>query len=297
MVERRKSPVGARGTSRRGRRNAAPAMADGAPRGTSARTQARSGLWHRPQLLNLLSNTLLFFAAIGLGWVLVTWTYSKPLFPLRELVLSTAPTQVTKAQLEHAARAIQGNFFTARLEEVRVAFEKLPWVRHAEVRRLWPDGLELRLEEHKAVAYWKNTGDGDVRLINRQGEVFGASSDVFMPEFSGPQGSAAVMLKYFEIYSRVLHPLQAKLVRMDLSARGAWSLWLDNGLSIVLAREQEHLPTEARLENFVAALPRLQDNLGVQIARADLRYPNGFALTPVNHRAAKSGADRHIDRK
>jgi cell division protein FtsQ len=238
-------------------------------------------------LLNLISAALLLFAVAVLGWALVAGTFLKPLFPLRTLVLSAPPSQVTQAQLEHAARTrILGNFFTARLEEVRLAFEKLPWVRHAEVRRLWPDGLELKLEEHEAVAYWKNIGDaaGDVRLINRQGEVFTASSDAAMPEFSGPQDSAAAMLEYYEAYSRILQPLRAKLVRMDLSARGTCRLWLDNGLSIVLDREQERSPAESRLEDFVAAWPRLQGSLGGQIARADLRYPNGFALTPANHK-------------
>jgi len=251
----------------------------------SARAEKHGGLWHRPQLLNLISGVLLFFAVLGLGWAI--WTFSKPLFPLRELVLNVPPSQVTQAQLEYVARtAIRGNFFTAKLEEVRVAFEKLPWVRHAEVRRLWPDALALSLEEHEAVAYWKNTGDGggDVRLINRQGELFTASSDAVMPEFSGPQGSAAVMFEYYEMYSGVLQPLQTRLVRMDLSASGTWHLWLDNGLSIVLDREQERSPIKTRLENFVAALPHLQDRLGVQIARADLRYPNGFALAPVDHK-------------
>ena len=260
-----------------------------ATRGTSSRAKRHGGLWHRPQLLNLVSDVLLLFAALGLSWALVTWAFSKPMFPLHALVLRTPPSQVTKAQLEYVARtAIKGNFFTAKLEEIRMAFEKLPWVRRAEVRRLWPDSLELGLEEHEAVAYWKNIGDsgGDVRLINRQGEVFAASSDVTMPEFSGPQGLAAVMLERYKTYSRILKPLQAKLVRMDLSARGAWCLWLDSGLSIVLDREQEHLPIETQLENFVAALPHLQNNLGVQIARADLRYPNGFALTLVNHKTA-----------
>ena len=250
----------------------------------------QGGLWHRPQLLNLISDVLFLFAALALGWALVTWTFSKPLFPLRKLVLTAPPSQVTQAQLEHAARtAIRGNFFTARLEEVRVAFETLPWVRHAGVRRLWPDGLELSLEEHEAVAFWKNIDDsgGDVQLVNRKGEVFAASSDdVSMPEFSGPQGSAAIMLEYYETYSKILQPLRAKLMRMDLSARGGWRLWLDNGLSIVLDREQERSPIEARLKRFVAALPRLQNSLGVQIARADLRYPNCFALATVNHKTA-----------
>jgi cell division protein FtsQ len=265
-----------------------------AKRAPCTRTGKRSGgLWHRPRALNLLSDALLLLGALGLGWALVAWTLSKPLFPLRELVLSAPPSQVTQAQLEYVARtAIKGNFFTARLEDVRMAFEKLPWVRHAEVRRLWPDGLELSLEEHEAVGYWKNIGDGggDVRLVNRRGEVFAASSDVAMPEFSGPPGSAVTMLEHYETYSRILQPLQARLVRMDLSVRGVWRLWLDNGLFIVLDREQERSPIEARLENFVAAWAHLQDRLGGQIERADLRYPNGFALALVNHKTVPQGS-------
>jgi cell division protein FtsQ len=263
-------------------------------RATSVRTGKRAGgLWDRPKALNLLSDALLLLGVLGLGWALVTWSFSKQLFPLRELVLSAPPSQVTQAQLEYVARtAIKGNFFTAKLEDVRVAFEKLPWVRRAEVRRLWPDVLELSLEEHEAVGYWKNIGDGggDVRLINRYGEVFAASSDIAMPEFSGPPGSALTMLEHFETYSRILKPLQARLVRMDLSVRGVWRLWLDNDLFIVLDREQERSPIEARLENFVAAWAHLQNRLGGQIARADLRYPNGFALALVNHKTVPQGS-------
>jgi cell division protein FtsQ len=245
------------------------------------RPERHTGLWHKPQLLDLVSDVLLLFAAIGLGWALVTWALSRPFFPLRELVLKTPPTQVTQAQIEYVARtAIHGNFFTAQLGEVRIALEKLPWVRRAEVRRMWPDALELRIEEHDAIAYWKNTGNGDdVRLINRQGEVFTASSDMNMPEFSGPQGTAANMLERYTVYSEMLEPLRAKLVRLDLSARGAWQLWLDSGLTIMLGRERERTPLDARLARFAAAWPQLREKLGVQPMRADLRYPDGFALT------------------
>jgi cell division protein FtsQ len=253
-------------------------------RESPARPERRTGLWHRPELLDLISDALLLFAAAALGWALVTWALAKPLFPLHRLELSAPPVQVTQAQLEFVARtAIHGNFFTARLEDVRTAFEKLPWVRRAGVRRLWPDGLELSLEEHEAVAYWRDTGgDGNVRLINRQGEVFAASSDAAMPEFSGPPGMASAILDRHVIYTRILHPLEARLARLELSARGAWQLWLDDGLRIVLGREQERPPLDERLERFVTAWPRLQDSVEARIARADLRYPSGFALTPAS---------------
>lgn len=280
--------------------NASPAIVR--PR-RSRPAERRAGLWHRPSLLDLASDVLLLFAAIGLGWALMTWALSRPLFPLRELILKTPPTQVTQAQIEYVARtAIHGNFFTTRLDDVRIAFEKLPWVRRAEVRRLWPDALELSIEEHEAVAYWKNAGagggdgNGDVRLVNRQGEVFGASSNVDMPELSGPQGTAASVLARYSACEKMLEPLQARLVRLDLSARGAWQLWLDSGLTIVLGRERERTPLDMRLTRFVAAWPRLREELGARIVRADLRYPDGFALT-LSDKQESAATGGGIDRK
>lgn len=251
--------------------------------GGSARARERQGLWNRPALLDLISDLLMLFAAIGLGWALVTWFLSRPLFPLRELVVLTPPAQVTEAQLEYVARtAIRGNFFTIELDRVRAHFEKLPWVRRAEVRRRWPDGIELRLEEHQAVAYWTTNDSGDTRLVNRQGEVFTASSDASMPAFAGPQGSAALLLARHQAYSKLLQPMGVTLVGLMLSAREAWQLKLDNGLLIVLGREQERAPLEARLTRFVSTWPAVEKNIGLQVAVADLRYPGGFALTPVD---------------
>ncbi|MDO9598773.1 MAG: cell division protein FtsQ/DivIB [Azoarcus sp.] len=251
--------------------------------GGSARVRERQGLWNRPALLDLISDLLMLFAAVGLGWALVTWFLSRPLFPLRELVVLTPPARVTEAQLEYVSRtAIQGNFFTIELESVRAHFEKLPWVRRAEVRRRWPDGIELRLEEHQAVAYWSANDSGDTRLVNRQGEVFTASSDAAMPAFSGPQGSAALLLARHETYSKLLQPMGVTLIGLMLSAREAWQLKLDNGLVIVLGREQERAPLEARLTRFVTAWPSVVQNIGLQVSVADLRYPGGFALTPVD---------------
>lgn len=251
--------------------------------GANARARERQGLWNRPALLDLISDLLMLFAAVGLGWALVTWFLSRPLFPLRELVVLTPPAQVTEAQLEYVARtAIQGNFFTVELDNIRAHFEKLPWVRRAEVRRRWPDGIELRLEEHQAVAYWTASDSGESRLVNRQGEVFIASSDAAMPSFTGPQGSAALLLARHQAYSLLLQPMGASLNEVMLSARQAWQLKLDNGLLIVLGRDQERAPLEARLTRFVNAWQSVEQNIGLQVAVADLRYPGGFALTPVD---------------
>ena len=251
--------------------------------GGAARAGAERGLWHRPALLNLISDLLTLGAAVALGWALVIWFVSRPLFPLRELVVLTDPGQVTVEQLDYAARlAVQGNFFTVDLDGVKQTFEKLPWVRKAEVRRRWPDALELRLEEHEAVAYWTVSESGEARLVNRQGEVFVAASNADMPQFDGPQGSAGWLLARHAEFSSMLQPLGVRLVGLALSAREAWQLQLDNGMTIVLGREQDKSPLMERLRRFIAVWPRVHEQIDIDIKTADLRYAGGFALTPAD---------------
>ena len=165
---------------------------------------------------------------------------------------------------------------------MKETFEKLPWVRKAEVRRRWPDALELRLEEHEAVAYWTVSESGEARLVNRQGEVFVAASNADMPQFDGPQGSAGWLLARHAEFSSMLQPLGVRLVGLALSAREAWQLQLDNGMTIVLGREQDKSPLMERLRRFIAVWPRVHEQIDIDIKTADLRYAGGFALTPAD---------------
>ena len=73
-----------------------------------------------------------------------------------------------------------------------------------------------------------------------------------------------------------------RLVGLALSAREAWQLRLDNGLVIMLGRAQERSQLGDRLQRFITAWPRVREQIDIDIKVADLRYPNGFALTPAD---------------
>lgn len=253
------------------------------PKRRTARVRVNSGMWHRPELLNLISDLLSLLGVFGLGWALMIWFLSRPLFPLSEVVVLSPLGHVTEEQLEYAARtAIDGNFFTVDLETMKAAFEKLPWVRKAEVRRRWPDAIELRVEEHQAVAYWTVSDSGEERLVNAQGEIFTAASTAKMPQFDGPQGSSSGLLARHGEFSTLLQPMGVRLVGLAFSAREAWQLRLDNGLVIMLGRAQERSQLGDRLQRFITAWPRVREQIDIDIKVADLRYPNGFALTPAD---------------
>ena len=255
------------------------------PRGNSLRLAERDGggFWDRPLLINLLADVLYLVGGALLAWSAVTALQRLPVFPLQQLVVATPVEQVSRAQIEHTARsALAGNFFTVNLETARSAFERMPWVRSASLRRVWPDAVELHIEEHQAVARW-TVQEGESRLVNRQGEVFIASSEAGLPRLAGPEGSATRVLQRYRDFSATLAPIGRHAVAVHLSAREAWQLKLDDGVVLELGRDQPKHPLGERLQryaaNYAAASAALKGRLQA-IGTVDMRYPNGFALRP-----------------
>jgi len=239
------------------------------------------GFWDRPPLLNLLADVLFLGSIIVFVYASVVTVVRLPLFPLKQVFVAVPLKQVTLAQIEYAAQSsLTGNFFTVNLDGVRGAFEKLPWVRKTSVRRRWPDGIELSIEEHVAAARWRNS-DEESRLVNDQGEVFAAALPADqppLPMFGGPEGSSAPMLARYREFTELLAPLGRVTRSVMLSARQAWQLRLDDGLVLELGRDQAKHPLHERLQRFAGIYREVQKRAKSSIAAIDMRYPNGFAL-------------------
>ncbi len=104
-------------------------------------------------------------------------THLPGLFPLQIVRLSDVPQRVDAQQVLQAVRnEAQGNLFTVDIERLRQSLEKLPWVRNVSIRREFPRSLEVRLEEHQALARWN-----EAALVDQQGEVFVADSRQTLP--------------------------------------------------------------------------------------------------------------------
>ncbi len=237
-------------------------------------------MWDNPDLLNACAKTLYAFAAAGLIYAGAHAAIHSPLMPLRHVALQGRLDHVTREQAEGAARAgAAGTFFSADLDAVRHAFEVLPWVRKVEVRRLWPDGIQVAIEEHVVLARWGSDAQ-QKRLVNTYGEVFeGELPDaVPLPRFAGPAGSAEELTRHYGAFRRALAPLDIEPRQVLLSPRYAWQLRLSNGLTLELGRDQLKQPVLARLARFVAFYAQTLGQLNRRLDYVDLRYPNGFAL-------------------
>ena len=237
-------------------------------------------MWNRPRLLNAIADLLILSAtAAALAGALV-WLVRVPSLPLRQVVFAEELQHTRRAEIEQVLPGLlKGNFFSVNLEAVRGELERLPWVRKVELRRVWPERLEVKVEEHRPAARW---GEGHDELVNSFGEVFTATApevDVGMlPLLYGPQGTAPEVLKRYGEFVGVFKALEQRPVQVKLSPRLAWQVKLGNGMLVEMGREQQKSAVSARLQRFVAFYPELVARNSAQPAVVDLRYPNGFAM-------------------
>jgi cell division protein FtsQ len=229
-------------------------------------------MWDNPRILNTAAGGLVGMAILMLllsgTWLLLR----SPFFPVTELEVKSTLAKTSREEIEAATRGrIGGNFFAVAPAEVRAGLEQLPWVRRASVRRVWPDRLEIELEEHVALARW-----GDDALVSIHGERFNGTTDQVLPLFLGPPGTEREVALRYARFANAVAPLGTPVQRVVLTPRYAWQLRLASGLHVMLGRDAE--AAEARLRAFVAAYPQTLGRMARKHEYIDLRYPNGFAL-------------------
>jgi len=242
-----------------------------------------------PHALTWLARFCATLALLILAAALTRWFVHRPWFDLRRVELRGDLTHVSRATVRSAiAGRLRGNFFTVSLDEVRQAFESVPWVAAASVRRSWPNRLVVTLREHRALGLWS-----DGRLLSDSGRLFVANlaeAEIFGPlaQFDGPETAAGeAVRRYYEFAAR-LAPLSLTVSGVEISDRASWALTTDAGQRFELGRDEPPGRLSERVALLAAAYSRVTEQLGGPPRRIDLRYANGLAAAPA--KASSSAA-------
>lgn len=235
------------------------------------------------RLMNLTA-TLLFtgcalFALAGGAW----WTLRHPAFAIARIVVQGDLAHNNAVTLRaNVAPQISGNFFTMNLQNVRRAFEQVPWVRSAQVQREFPRTLRVRLTEHHAAAHWGP--ESGTAMVNTEGEVFesnGVDDELEdLQRLDGPQGSSAQVLAMAQALEPIFEPLGLDITALTLSVRGGWRVTLGEDATVELGGGT---PPEviARTQRFAQTLTRVATQFGRRadaLESADLRHIGGYAV-------------------
>lgn len=232
-------------------------------------------------LMNITAAVFATIGAIALVATLLMAFVRQPVFALRAIRIEGDVARNSVSTIRaNAAPRLAGNFFTLDLGAGRRAFESVPWVRKAIVNRVWPNRLEVRLEEHRPVALWSDENAAD-KLVNSFGEVFEANigdvEDDGLPTLQGPDGSSAHVLAMYGRLQTVLAAIGARIDTLALSARGSWRAELDSGAELQLGRGEDDAVIE-RTQRFVGTLPQVLSRYQRPLEYADLRHNEGYAV-------------------
>lgn len=161
-------------------------------------------------------------------------------------------------------------------DEARDRIAQLPWVEVASVRKIYPDTLEVKIEERKPFAVWQH-GD-DLSVVEENGKViapFTGGRHIALPLVVGygaarnASGFLAKVRQYPELAARVKGYIRVSERR--------WDLWMENGVTVKLPEDS--------VETALADLVKMDRDMGLlsrDIAAVDMRLNDRLVvqLTP-----------------
>lgn len=188
------------------------------------------------------------------------------------------------------APLLQGRtWLSVNVADLRENALAIDWLAEVHVSREWPNALTFELVEQVPVARWN-----DDYLLNDQGEPFAfgpVTPPSGLPDLAGPADSGAEVLAYHRRLATRFSTLDLEMTQLRLEPRGAWRFQLDDGVWVMLGRNDR----DARLSRLIAAWQRQLGHQASHIRYIDLRYPNGIAVAwhgetePVEDDAGEGG--------
>ncbi|NVK21012.1 MAG: FtsQ-type POTRA domain-containing protein [Kangiellaceae bacterium] len=234
-------------------------------RGDSIKALVKPMKWFAGLLAGGLVAVALVFAGV--------WLFSintDNVFPINRVEITGQ--QFTQAKDIHGAlRAIEDRgFFTMDMQQAEQVMQEIAWIKKVQLRKIWPDTLQIVVREHKPFAYWGKDG-----VVSDDGEVFYPNQ---LPEanwvsLNGPDSLAKDLTQLLQNYQQQLQQQKLVIQKMDLSERGSIDLTLQGDIKVYLGK----VHVEQRLERLLQYFEVLTAQNKQQLAYLDMRYQNGMA--------------------
>lgn len=266
------------------------------PRGAS-RMVVREPLRKRLPRLSLSGLQSLVWPLLLLGLGFGAYELGQRLLPYADQPIARVSVQgdlqyvSREAVARQVAPFVHSSFFRVDLVAMRSELEQMPWIAEAQVRRVWPDQVLIQLEEQLPVARW-----GDEALLNNQGMAFAPGELTgyeHLPKLWGPQRAQQQVMQQYQMLSQLLRPLDITVASLELRERGSWFVTTGRGMELLLGRDH----VVEKLRRFISVYEKTLKQDGENIARVDLRYPNGMAVAWRQPSAAQTPGESAGERQ
>lgn len=168
--------------------------------------------------------------------------------------------------------AVQHNYFTSDLEQIRDKTLEISWVDRVVVSRAWPNAIKVRVMPKHAIARW-----GTGRLLSDSGDVFSevkSKNYQNLPLLHGPVHQSKMMMRRYHEINQLFQPVNIRLKELYLTDRMTWFMQFDSGLRVIVDQDQ----TMSKLQRMSHLAQSDLKPVWPLISSIDLRYRNGLAI-------------------
>jgi cell division protein FtsQ len=208
----------------------------------------------------------------GLFWG-VEKVYHKLDVPVGVIAVKGQFTHVDQVEVQSLVEPlVNGGIISLNLAEIRNQLELHPWIERVTVSRQWPGGLIINVMEETPIARW-----GKDSFLNSSGEMLtiGDNSGLaHLPLLNGGKDTERSLMKAYREIAQLLQPSNLKIASLRRDQRGAWWLELNNGLDLVIGRDQ----VMDKMRRFLTVWKSTLKGRVEEIAQVDVRYDNGIAV-------------------
>jgi cell division protein FtsQ len=219
-------------------------------------------------------SVLVLVSLVGLG----TWGWKRlfdpSFYPVRHIVVSGKYRYLnTETIQQKVLTGLAGkSFFWVSVNDVSNLLKGIPWVKRVYVKRVWPDKLDIQIEEYQIVARF-----GTDALLTVEGHIFTPDKKELPPIepiILTEHSQANTVIQQYYAWDAKLSPLGLKISDIALDLRRAWRVKLKNGLEIEFGRND----LDKKLSRFIDFYQQYLVRNNESVVHVDLRYTNGLSV-------------------
>jgi cell division protein FtsQ len=240
----------------------------------NSRTQQRRG--PGPELMQRIralgGAVILTGVVLGLGWgslQLYGWLNK----PIEEIVLVGKYENFTRDEVAKVAGDfLHAGILSVDMNGLAASLEQQPWVADASVSRIWPNRLQITIDEYQPVMRWADRG-----LLSDTGRVIYAPAHRDYPDLPlvfSEQTSPQQLMNQFRILASALDQVDLSISELRQKPSGDWSAKLRNGVPVELGGTDLRGKIQRIIRLWQVELVDVQDD----VAGIDARYTHGLVI-------------------
>ncbi len=244
------------------------------------------------QILGFIFFILIIYVSIWIVESVKDWMDDPERVVLSQLTLTGEHPVTTEEDIRNAilGLGLPNTYIAQDVDDIQQEVMRLPWIKHASVRKQWPDRLIVDIKEYTPAFYWN-----DLFLLDKNGDVFSVPLDRItnteLPRLYGPEGKQKSVLDSYRKLDEISRKLASSQLTLHIQAaivdeRNAWQLMVkqcvtgfcleNQDIKLILGSED----VERHYKQFIKLFPEIQIRMPAneRIMVADLRYENGISV-------------------